>query len=259
MYLCIDCGGSYTKVVLKYDEDKYLFSKHTKSFPYLHINKLIAKYSPKVAITGIKSKFVEFSKINADVEELDEIMCVSNIVKYAGYEGGIVCCIGTGTPIIQYKNGECTHLNGTGLGGGTFKGLSKMLLNEDSVKKVYSLARKGDISNINLTMADVSWGDLSFLKKDFTVSNFAKETTSPEDIAIGIHSLVAEPIGCLAAATATIANLDAIIFSGAVSENKIIREILTKTIKIYDKKAIFIDNAVYGTCLGAIKYLEDNN
>lgn len=268
MIVCIDWGGSLTKVVIKYSENDMVFQRFSEGFPYEYINEKIEEYMKNghpgkitILVTGARQSRVSREKLKGEVIFLDEIKAIGWLVKNADFEDGLVVSIGTGTPFVYNNGKEIIHVNGTGLGGGTFVGLAERLIGETDPEKIEEMAGRGRISRVNITMSDVSDSSISWLKNDYTCSNFGKIQAGEtrEDVALGIHSLVAEPIGCLAAACAIANKTNVVIFAGTLSENKIMQEMLNTCLGIYGMKGIFPENSGYGTCLGAISMYEGVN
>ncbi len=265
MILCVDLGGTYTKIVQK-QGNKYIFKKFKSYIPYKYINDIVATQKCRLIFTGAGTDYIDAEKLFCKYTIIDEIEAIGSISRFLGFDKAVVANIGTGTPFIVHDNNKNTHYTGTGIGGGTFSGLSKLLLDINDMRKVYNLAKNGDASKVNLTIADISKTEISWLKKDFTVSNFGKLSSSTgkidfkvkqEDIAMGIHSIVGEPIGSIAAGIAKGVGLDFIIFAGGVCENDIIKNLILRCIEIFGLKAIFIDNPAYGTCFGAMTIFEN--
>jgi type II pantothenate kinase len=267
MLLCVDLGGSYTKIVQKQGKN-YVFKKFKSSIPYKYINDIMLTHKCSLIFTGARTDFIEPKKLCCKYIIIDEIQAVANIARFLRIEKAVVVNIGTGTPFIVFDNGKHNHYTGTGIGGGTFSGLSKLLLGISDMRKVYSLAKAGYASKVNTTINDISKTEISWLKKDVTVSNFGKieinsaeanSLISREDIAMGIHSIVGEPIGSIAAGVAKGIGLDFVIFAGGVCENNIIRKTISNCLEIFGLKAIFIDNPSYGTCFGAMTIFENKD
>ena len=61
------------------------------------------------------------------------------------------------------QNGIFTHCSGTGVGGGTVLGLSKLLLDTSDPKEIASLAEKGNKSQVDLILEDVVSGPIGQL------------------------------------------------------------------------------------------------
>jgi type II pantothenate kinase len=62
----------------------------------------------------------------------------------------IISNIGTGTAIIEVNGKNINHLGGTGVGGGTIIGLSKIMLATTDFDTVMEYASKGIIHNVDL-------------------------------------------------------------------------------------------------------------
>jgi hypothetical protein len=65
--------------------------------------------------------------------------------------------MGTGTALVHAKRGgEMRYLGGTGVGGGTIMGLSRLLLQAESIEHIADYAETGDLSKIDLRIGDLS-------------------------------------------------------------------------------------------------------
>jgi type II pantothenate kinase len=179
--------------------------------------------------------------------------CTSAVAPCIGIEQAIIASVGTGTYFIVLENNAGTHIGGTGVGGGTFIGLAARLLNITDPAEVEKLAETGDITKINHTMGELIDSKLSYLTSDFTASNFSKISGgNPNDVALGIHSLVGEVVGMMAAQVAISHKMETIIFTGAICKNRLICEKIIKCTDLFSLKAIFIDKPEFGTCFGGI-------
>ena len=116
----------------------------------------------------------------------------------------------------------------------------------------------GDLKKINITIADISYDTQSWFENDVTVSNFGKSVENQADIAIGLHSLVAEPILSILVALTFKEKFENIIFTGAVIKNSIIKQIINKYTNLFKLDVIFLDNPEFGTCYGAIATFENS-
>ena len=118
----------------------------------------------------------------------------------SGLSKAIVVSMGTGTSFVQCDGDDIRHIGGIGIGGGTLQGLSRVMLNTRDWKQIQSLAMKGDIRNINLSIGDISTHPLPGLPMDATASLFSKaQYDAPkEDIALGLIVMVLQTIGSAA-------------------------------------------------------------
>jgi len=173
----------------------------------------------------------------------------------------IVVCMGTGTAIVHFKDKASRHVGGTGVGGGTIKGLASLLCGIDDPLEVESLALKGKTSQTSLTISDLGYESVSFLGADMTASNFAAvKSKKIEDLAAGILSLVAETVGIISSICAREAGCpDKIVMVGKTAQNQFIRNILNLVGKLYQTVFIFPDNPGVATVYGAaLKYQYDH-
>mgnify|MGYP000346308101 CR=1 FL=1 len=110
----------------------------------------------------------------------------------------IVASIGTGTAFVHAKGGVYTHLCGTGVGGGTLKGLAVKVLGVANMREFDSLAMAGDCGRVDLLIGDFveSYG---ILDPEITASNLARldPTATDADWAAGLANLVLQVIGTM--------------------------------------------------------------
>ena len=178
----------------------------------------------------------------------------------ANYSDCIVTSIGTGTAIVYYSEHDARHVGGTGLGGGTIRGLSSILCNLEDPDKIETQALMGDPSRINLTISDLGYEGLSFLGSDMTASNFADiKSKKPADMAAGILRLVAETVGIIASICAREYKCpDRIVIVGKVANSQFIQHTIELVGKLYQTQFTFPENPGYATVYGAaMKYEYD--
>ncbi len=254
--ICFDLGTTSSKYIIK--KDCQIKSHNTINNN--NLDNLIEQYSNNqtfnhILITGSNAnKYKSENKIII----INELEAISNIIKYLEKESGLVVSIGTGTAFVKYNKSEYKHLIGTGIGGGTFAGLGKLLLNTTNPKELEDLAQRGDFKKINTTIEDISYNKESWFENEVTVSNFGKPTGNQTDIAIGLHSLVAETIMSILVALTLKEKFENIIFTGAVLKNSIIKQIINKYAKLFKLDVMFLDNPEFGTCYGAIAAFENS-
>ena len=172
----------------------------------------------------------------------------------------IVVSMGTGTAVVHFADSIARHVGGSGVGGGTIKGLASLICGLDDPEQLDALAMKGSISNINLTISDLGYEEISFLGADMTASNFAAvKSKEPEDLAAGILRLVGETVGIIASICAREVNCpENIVMVGKVVGSVYIRQVLDLVGKLYQTKFLYPDNPGYATVYGAaLKYQYD--
>ncbi len=172
----------------------------------------------------------------------------------------VVVSMGTGSAIVHFANNIAEHLGGSGVGGGTIKGLSSLICGLDNPSQIETLALKGKASELNLTISDLGYEQISFLGADMTASNFANlKSKKIEDQAAAILGLVGETVGIIASICARSVDCrDHIVMVGKVAENRFIRQVLNLVGKLYQTTFIFPENPGYATVYGAaVKYRYD--
>jgi len=201
------------------------------------------------------------SEIKKEVQVVSEIDAIGfGGSALAGYSDCIVVSIGTGTAVVHFSELGVRHVGGTGLGGGTIKGLSSIICNLDDPVKIESRAREGDPSKVNLTLSDLGYEGLSFLGSDMTASNFAAvRSNRNEDRAAGILRLVGETIGIIASLCAREFKCpDRIVTVGKVANSQFIRHTIGLVARLYQTEFTFPENPGYATVYGAVvKFAHD--
>jgi len=201
------------------------------------------------------------ARIKKEIQLISEIDAIGfGGSTLANYSDCIVVSIGTGTAIVHFSKLSARHVAGTGLGGGTIKGLSSIICGLDDPLKIETQALKGDPSKINLTISDLGYEGLSFLGADMTASNFADiKSDKPEDMAAGILRLVGETVGIIASLCAREFNCpDRIVVVGKVANSQFIRHTIDLVGTLYQTRFTFPQNPGYATVYGAaMKYRYD--
>ena len=120
--------------------------------------------------------------------------------RLAGVERAIIVSMGTGTALVAVDGEKCVHLGGSGVGGGSLLGLCDKMIGVRSVEHIVAMAQRGRLSNVDLTIGDITEGVLSGMGSEITASNFGKlsDVASSDDLAMGVANLVFQTIGMFA-------------------------------------------------------------
>ena len=264
--LGIDVGGSATKIC-GFNEKKELISPQyvraddPVSSVYGAFGKFASQNSlslseiEKVMITGVGSSFIGadlYGIPTCHVQEFDSIGRGGNYL--AGLDEAVVVSMGTGTALVHTTGERSEYLGGTGVGGGTIKGLARTLLGVTDIPHLDSLAKKGDLSKVDLRIGDISRKNLSpSLFPDTTAANFGKlsDLAEKEDLALGILNLVFETIGMMSVFAARKYDCKNIVITGALSLMDHAKEVFARLGKMFDLNFIFPENSRFGTVIGA--------
>ncbi|MEC2514399.1 type II pantothenate kinase, partial [Bacillus cereus] len=182
----IDAGGTLTKIAY-FNEKKLLtfekFYSHEqhKIIDWIKNNNGIKQ----ICITGGKSKLLQHLLTGSyKIIELNEFESTLAGVQYILKEekhtinNFILTNIGTGTSIHYVYNEQYIRAGGTGVGGGTIMGLSKLLTNTNHFEDVIPLTKVGSRKELDITVGDIYSGILSPIDNNLTASNSGKAAIS---------------------------------------------------------------------------------
>lgn len=222
--------------------------------------KLTAKYkTDHVVFTGSVAEMPD--NLKKKIEVIPEIDAVGfGGATLAKCKECIVVSMGTGSAIVHFSNNQARHVGGTGVGGGTIKGLSSLICDIQDPVALETKALQGNASHLNLTISDLGYKSLSFLGSEVTASNFASvKSKRIEDLAAAILRLVGETVGIIASICAREAGCpDKIVMVGKVVQSQYIRHTLKLVGELYQTTFIFPDHPGYATVFGAaMKYRYD--
>ena len=99
-------------------------------------------------------------------------------------------------------------------------GLSRLLLNADTISHIEQFAEAGSLDNIDLKIKDMTASNsLEKLEADLTAANFGKlsDIATKDDIALGIMNLVFETVGMVSIFAARSVGVKDIILTGNIT------------------------------------------
>ncbi|MCL1859908.1 MAG: type II pantothenate kinase [Oscillospiraceae bacterium] len=275
MYIIgIDIGGSTTKICgfnigdMTLIKPFYIKASDQVSSSYGAFGKFTSDNNinlseiKKIQITGVGSTFISDDFYGIPTETVEETRAIGRGGLYlSGLSEAIVVSMGTGTSIVMAgNNGENTRLGGTGVGGGTLQGLSKMLLNVSGTANITKLAENGDLKNIDLRIGDITQKDIIPGMPDYmTASNFGKvsDLVTKSDIALGILNMVYETIGMMSIFAARQFDLKNIVLTGILTSVPQSAEIFDKLNKMFGVNFQIPEYANFGTVIGAALCAEE--
>ena len=214
-----------------------------------------------ISLTGGKQKNIGNSLNGIPVTHVNEVDAIGEgAVRLSGVDKSkpsIIVSAGSGTACILSKDNEFIHCSGTGIGGGTVLGLSKLLLNTSDPKEIGLLAKQGNTNGVDLIIEDVVSGPIGLLPKDTTAVNFGRvskteELPSREDIAAGIINLVGQTAARIATSVALTYQATDIIVVGRTPTFDNLRSSLEQAALITNFTPHFPKNGEYASALGAL-------
>ncbi len=233
----IDVGGSTTKIVgfrqnekkLELIEPQIVKANDPLTATYGAFGKFTdennLKFSDitRVYMTGVGSSYIRKNLYGLSCERVEEFDSIGRGGLYlSGLSEALVVSMGTGTAMVHAKaTGEMKYLGGTGVGGGTLMGLSKLMLTADSVDHIVEYAKDGDLGNIDLKIKDMTASDsLSELSRELTAANFGNvsDLASKSDISLGIMNLVFETVGMISIFASRSVGVSDIVLTGSLTQ-----------------------------------------
>ena len=273
MDISIDFGITVTDI-MKRDEDvlshQMTLSKEEPSLSLL--KKLLPDIDFKsdvnfLAVTGGKhlnlGNKIDSTKI-IHVNEIDAVgEGAMNLSGLSDKSPTIIVSAGSGTACILAQGGSFVHCSGTGVGGGTVLGLSKLLLGTTNPVEIAELAKAGNESGVDLILEDVVSGPIGELPSDTTAVNFGKiskidSEISKQDIAAGIINLVGQTAARIATSVATTFNAKEIVVVGRSPSFNGLKNSLEQAASIMGFSPHFPDKGEYASALGALLIAEKN-
>ncbi len=207
----------------------------------------------RVLMTGVGANSIEKPIYNLPCHRVEEFRSIGLGGMYlSGLDEAIVVSMGTGTALVYAKRGDnMKYLGGTGVGGGTLVGLSKLLLKMDSISHIQSIAKEGDLSRIDLRIGDMMKG--GSMRSDMTAANFGNvsDLATKSDIALGLTNMIFETIGMIARFAACAHGTRDIVLTGNLSSDPQAPKIFATLSEMFDLNFIIPEMSQFGTVIGA--------
>lgn len=249
MIVAIDFGGTTTDVVCM-KSNKLVSADYVDSKKDYSIEQLLRKFKinnyKELRITGgMSHKFKKYRHI----DEIKAIGLGGSVL--ADKKRCLVVSMGTGTCIVNVDK-KISHIGGTGVGGGTVIGLSKLLANIEDINKIKKIAKSGKISAVDLSVKDIVGKGIGIIPGNATASNFGKAASrKKEDKIMAAVNMVGETIAMLSIFASDIAKQKDIVLTGKLAQIKPVVDAMKKVGRMYGKSFIVPKNAGFATAIGA--------
>ena len=261
----IDIGGSTTKIVGLRDGEVMGAARVRASDPltsaygafgrFLNDTGLRLDQVDQVICTGVGSSFLGQEIYGIPTEKVEEFLAIGLGGKFiSGLDHCIVVSMGTGTSLLwAEKGGEIRHIIGSGIGGGTLSGLSELITGVHQYALIRKLCQDGDLSQIDLTIGDMSKGKVGTLPPEATAANFAKlaEDATSADKMRGLVNLVLQAIGTMSVLACRTCGTNTVVLTGALTMLPPAHETFELFTQLYGVEYIIPENATFATAIGA--------
>lgn len=264
----IDVGGSTTKIVgFRHTQDggreliEPLFVRATDPLTsaygafgkFTALSHLGLSDIRRVMVTGVGSGELGDRLYNLPCTRVEEFLSIGRGGLFLSrLDEAIVVSMGTGTALVHAKSdGTTEYLGGTGVGGGTLVGLSKLLLKMDSIDHIGELCREGDLSKIDLRIGDIM--KAGGMPSEMTAANFGNvsDIATKGDIALGLSNMIFETIGMMAIFAARAYHVANIVLTGNLSAYPTCRATFENLSKMFSVNFIIPEASRFATVIGA--------
>lgn len=272
MFLSLDFGITITDILKKTEngniEHKMLPSDQKPSINFIkEVFKDLdfSKDIEFIALTGGHHNLIGDAIDKTPVFHVNEVDAIGKggfyLSKLDPNKQALIVNSGSGTACILAKEGEFLHCSGTGVGGGTVLGLSKLLLGTTNPQEIQELAKNGEAKGTDLILEDVVSGPIGLLPSNTTAVNFGKivkshKKTSKEDLAAGIVNLVGQTIARIATSVAMAFKVSDIIVVGRAPTFTVLRKSLEEAAMLTNFTPHFPEKAEFAPALGALLIAE---
>lgn len=253
----IDVGGSTTKIVgfRKTDKGQELIEPQfiKANDPITSIYGAFGKFTDendlplgsikRVMMTGVGSSYLEKGLYGLECIRVPEFDSIGLGGLYlSGLTSALCVSMGTGTALVHaIKNKKMNYLGGTGVGGGTLVGLSKLLLNADEIDHILEMAENGDLKKIDLRISDLTAkNSMEELSRDLTAANFGNvsDIAEKDDVAAGLMNMVLETVGMISVFGARSCGVKDIILSGNLTQLSYCKKKFEQFNAMYEKEGL---------------------
>lgn len=173
----------------------------------------------------------------------------------------LVVSAGSGVAMIAVSSGEFAHATGSGVGGGTLLGLSKLLLGVTDPVELNIMASQGDANRVDLALQDVVSGPIGSLPPDTTAVNFGRvlrlaKPAAENDMAAAIVTLVSQVIGTIAVNAARAQGIEHVVVTGHLTDMSTVRMQIGHVGRFFGLPLQTPVGAGKATALGALRSMQ---
>lgn len=258
----IDAGGSLIKIAYK-ENGRFHFRKYANKemdAALKWLKKIAANNN--IILTGGRAGRIK-AEFFPEAEIVDEFTAACEGANFLMMEDGLsfsekymLINIGTGTSWFKMEGGNNNRVLGSGIGGGTFMGMGKILADSGNFAQLVGMAAAGEKGAVDLLVKDLYHPEDPPIPGDLTASNFAKteqvSSSSAADKMASVLNMIAETIALLTIQTATLHGTNKVIFIGStLAGNKPLKESLDLYCKMSGMEPFFLRNGEFSGAIGA--------
>ncbi|HET7521757.1 MAG TPA: type II pantothenate kinase [Bacillales bacterium] len=258
----VDAGGTLIKIAYR-ENSQWRFT----TFPTRHIQEAAIWLQNEwndlhICLTGGKAGAMK-RLLNTAVSECLEFTATCrgavHLARQQALPVGdrfILANVGTGTSVHLIEGDRYRRVAGSGIGGGTFVGLSYLLTGEGDFQRLVTFSEKGRRDRLDLQVKDIYTGIDSPILGSLTASNFGKagnESTIKEDAVAAVAGMVAETVTIISTQEAEHYEADVIVYIGSTfHHHPVLAEAVSTYTKMKEKMPCFLENGEMSGAIGAL-------
>ncbi len=271
MRAAIDFGISNTDAVALLDGTTHFWTRETHGVPdvafvrdVLAAGGLLLDELTRIAVTGGRHGMLAGQLGDCVVVPVPEITAIGRGGQALGLPDEqepstpiLVVSAGSGTAVVSARGSAYAHITGTGVGGGTLLGLSRLLLHTTDPAVIDAMAMRGDANGADLALRDVVSGPIGSLPPDATAVNFGRlawleQSAQPDDLAAALVTLVGQVIAITAINAARAERVERVVLIGHMADMPSFRRVVAQVGAYYGMQVTIPEHAGFGTALGAL-------
>lgn len=173
----------------------------------------------------------------------------------------ILTNVGTGTSIHNVDGDKHERIGGTGVGGGTLIGLSRLLTGLSDYDTIIRLAAQGSRERIDLQVGHIYEGAVPPIPGDLTASNYGRaasalhsldDVSTPDRLA-SVAGLVGETVSTCSVLAARSHQVPVVVYIGStLVENEWLKTVISRYTVLRGAEPVFVENGEYSGALGAM-------
>ena len=269
--LGIDVGGSTTKIVGLRSDGSLISTMMVRAYDqitslygalghYINDNRISLGDVEDIFVTGVGSSYLTGDIYGIPTHRIDEFSAIARGgLALAKVDEAIVVSMGTGTAFVSAGPDGYSHIGGSGVGGGLLLGLGKKLANASDFESLCSIAATGNLSNVDLTVGDISKSDIEKLSSEMTAANLAniKDGATDGDLALGLINMVLQTILTLASFACRDSGINNVILTGSLTELQWLEPLVEWFRSMSSVNYIIPPDAAFATAVGAALHCKD--
>ncbi|WP_439642357.1 Fumble domain-containing protein [Gemmatimonas sp.] len=216
-----------------------------------------------IAVTGGNRTELAAALDGRAIHHVPEVQAIGRGgLALTGLERAVVASAGSGTAVVAAGPGIAKHVSGTGVGGGTLVGLSRLLLGTVDPREIDALALQGKDTSLNLTIGEILGQAIGSLPPETTAVNFGRVArhaveASREDTAAALVNMVGQVIAVIAINAARAEQMDDTVIVGHLTDLPCVRRTFELVGQYYHASIKIPHDGGSATALGALLVVRD--